>query len=98
MGSKPQALALAQTRQEFGNTEVAVVKIGPGSSEVTVGHMPREISRTSWYFLQNDGEITCEKIVGSRHCSPLIQGGMEIPRKYNLLELRKLLPVTMLTS
>ena len=29
-------------------------------STIIVGHVPKEISRTCWFFLQHDGEIKCE--------------------------------------
>ena len=31
-----------------------------GSESVCVGHVPRELSRTFWHFLNHNGEITCE--------------------------------------
>ena len=83
-----------QTMQDAGNTEdphaVAVVKHDASSpgSQVTVGHVPREFSRLSWYFLQNDGEIMCE-ITGRRRRSPLVQGGMEIPCIYKFVGKKK---------
>ena len=78
-----------RTRQELGNTEdryaVAVVKEAPLSSDgITVGHVPREISRTCWFFLQHDGEIRCT-ITGSKRRSTLSQGGLEIPCQYKFI-------------
>ena len=59
-----------QTEQEFGNEEdqhaVTVIESvsSSDSSQQTVGHVPRSISRICLYFLQHDGEIKCE-ITGS---------------------------------
>ena len=53
-----------------------------------VGHVPREFSILFWYFLQNDGEITCE-ITGSRRQSPLVKGGLEIPCSYKFVGKKK---------
>ena len=82
-----------QTKQEFDNEEdryaVAVFKTTTGSSDqVTVGHVPRSISRVCWYFIQHDGEITC-KITGGRRRSDLPQGGLEVPCEYNFIGKKK---------
>ena len=45
-----------------------------------VGHVPREFSRLFWYFLQTDGEITCEITV---------KGGLEIPCSYKFVGKKK---------
>ena len=58
----------------------AVIKESDDES-LTVGHIPREISRLCWYFLNNDGKITYE-VTGNRRHSPLIQGGLEILCNY----------------
>ena len=96
-----------QAKQEFDNEEdqyaVAVVKTTPSTTgrpdEVTVGHVPRSISRMCWYFIQHDGEITC-KVTGRRRRSDLPQGGMEVPCEYKFIgkkkhikKIRKLLKV-----
>ena len=53
-----------QAKQEFDNKEdqyvVAVIKTTPHTDEVTVGHVPRSISRMCWYFIQHNGETTCK--------------------------------------
>ena len=70
-----------QARQDLGNPQdhyaVAVCRADATGSRI-VGHVPREFSRLFWYFLQNDGEITC-RITGSRRRSPLVQGGLRFP-------------------
>ena len=81
------------TYQEHGNTEdlfaVAVCKEDTaGSGGLKVGHVPREIARLCWYFLEHDGEIVCT-VTGTRRRSPLVQGGLEIPCKLKFVGKRK---------
>ena len=49
------------TEREHGNPEdvfaVAIMKSG-----ITIGHIPRKISKTFWYFIVHDGEVICCKI------------------------------------
>ena len=68
------------TAQEPHNPEdryaVSVIK-----NDTVVGHIPRELSKMCWYFLQRGGEILCT-ITGSRRRSNLMEGGLEIPCIY----------------
>lgn len=83
-----------QTWQEHGNPEdryAVVVGKEPTKSEsvegrgvLTVGHVPREISKVCWYFIGRGGEIGC-RITGSRRRSPLPQGGLEVPCTYKFI-------------
>ena len=76
-----------QTKQKFDNEDhVAVIKTS-SSDEVTVGHVPRSISRMCWYFIQHDGEITC-KVTGRRQLD-LPQGGLEVPCEYKFIGKKK---------
>ena len=63
--------------QERGNVHdhfaVAVKK-----ERLTVGHLPIEISKLCWFFIQRGGTITCE-VTGTHRRSNLEQGGLEIP-------------------
>ena len=65
-------------KREIGNPEdrfaIAVVDVIDGSC-CTVGHILRELSGVLSHFMEHRGEITC----GPRQCSPLTQGGLEIP-------------------
>ena len=45
---------------------------------LTVGHLPRELSKFCWFFIRRSGTITC-RVTGRRRRSRLDQGGMEIP-------------------
>lgn len=76
-----------QTRQELGNREdahaVAIIK-NTDKGETIIGHVPRELSRIFWYFLENDGEIFCI-IVGNRRRSELAQGGLEVECTYKFV-------------
>lgn len=66
-----------QTVQELDNHHdpfaVAVVKEG-----VTVGHIPRDISRVCWYFLERHNTITC-RITDKRQYSSFRGKGLEVP-------------------
>ena len=53
---------------------VAVLKGG-----IIVGHVPREHSRTFYYFLRHGGRIHCE-VIGHRKFG----GGLEVPCRYTL--------------
>ena len=91
-----------QTWQEHGNSEdryaVAVGNEAEGSTGLlSVGHVPRELSKVCWYFIGRGGEIGC-RITASRRRSPLPQGGLEVPciykfigKKKDIEKLRKLL-------
>ena len=69
------------TRQEDGNLhdKYAVCAM---KNEVTVGHVPREISKTSWHFIQHGGEMKCE-VIGNRKHSSTPGKGLEVPCKYH---------------
>ena len=45
------------------------------STDTVVGHMPRDISRTAFYFLQHGGRITCE-VTGRRKPSDVLNKGL----------------------
>ena len=47
--------------------------------QVTVGHLPREISRPTKFLLDRGAEVTASLIGTHYRRSPLIQGGLEIP-------------------
>lgn len=76
------------TDREHGNPAdqyaVAVQKSG-----TTVGHIPREISKTTWHFIGHDGEISC-RVTGRRQRSILLEGGLEIPCIYTFKGKKKL--------
>ena len=57
---------------QHDNHAVAVMKNGK-----IVGHVPRSISRVSWYFLSHGGDITC-RITGKRKLGV----GLEVPCVY----------------
>ena len=74
---------LLQTATEAGNGHdrfaVAVKK-----DDDVVGHVPREISKVAWFFIQHGGEITCE-ITGRRQRSGVPGKGLEVPCTYTFL-------------
>ena len=87
----PTVTEQLKTRQEPANAEdrfaVAVYKDDPIPGQI-VGHVPKERNRICWYFLQHDGEIACD-VTGPKRRSPLAEGGLEIPCKYNFVGKKK---------
>ena len=72
-------------QQEDHNPEdsftVAILKSGE-----IVGHVPREISRIVWYFIEHDGTVSCE-VTGPRK-----QGiGLVVPCRYTFCAKKKLI-------
>ncbi len=64
-----------ETNNAHDRFAVAVKK-----KKLTVGHLPRETSKLTWFFLKRVGNITCT-VKGRRCQSPLEQGGLEVPCK-----------------
>ena len=54
----PVLNAKHSTQQEHGNTEdqyaVAII-----NNDDVVGHVPKELSQTFWFFIERGGEISC---------------------------------------
>ena len=68
-----------ETFCEAGNEhdKHAVALTKENSSEV-IGHLPRNISRTCWYFIKSKGKVTGE-VSGRRRRTTAACGGMEVP-------------------
>lgn len=47
---------ILHTRKEAGNHHDRFVL----KDDRIVGHIPHEVSKTAWYFLEHGGEIRCE--------------------------------------
>ena len=63
--------------REYGNpNDKRAVAITKGN--ITVGHVPMEISKIVWYFLRKGGRMTCT-VRGKHIRSRLAQGGLEVP-------------------
>ena len=57
----------------------ATKRNGGRLADSTVGHLPREISSATRFFLLRGG-VFCAKVIDKNHRrSPLVQGGLEIP-------------------
>ena len=61
---------------------IAATKLLPGRlANVTIGHLPREISRFTRFLISRGADVFVT-VRDSRHRrSPLVQGGLEIPVK-----------------
>ena len=51
------------------------------SESVTVGHLPKFMSKLAHFFVKHAGKIRCEITGSKRYSSDLEQGGLEIPAK-----------------
>ena len=49
-----------------------------------IGHLPREISRATRFFLLRGGMVHLKVTDENYRRSPLIQGGLEIPHNYTI--------------
>ena len=80
---KPHLDELITFKQEFENPHDRFAVAGkaklPGKlCAVTVGHVPREISRHVWYPIKEGAEFSATVKSVSPKLSPLKQGGLEI--------------------
>ena len=50
-----------------------------------VGHMPREISRYTWFAIEGGANITAQVVSTNAKRSPLTQGGLEIEIKVTVI-------------
>ena len=51
------------------------------SDSVTVGHLPKFMSKLAHFFVKQAGKTKCEITGSKRYSSDLDQGGLEIPAK-----------------
>ena len=51
------------------------------SESVTLGHLPKFMSKLAYFFLKHAGKIMCEITGSKRYSYDLEQGGLEIPAK-----------------
>ena len=59
---------------------IAALKLLPGTIRPSVvGHLPREISRFTYYIIIHGGRVSCQVMDVHHRRSPLVQGGLEIP-------------------
>ncbi len=84
----PQIGEQLLTKQENGNPEDSFA-VGVIKDDTVIGHVPRELSRIFWHFIQRGGYISCE-ISGRRQRSVLLQGGLEIPCIYTFKAKKKM--------
>ena len=65
----------------------AVACVREGTEAPVVGHLPREIARTCFYFLEHNGTIEACVTQSRRYCREV--GGMEIPCRLRFTGKRK---------
>ena len=59
---------------------IAAKKTLPGIVRPTiVGHLPREVSRLTFFLILHGARVSCQVVDARYRRSPLIQGGLEIP-------------------
>ena len=83
--------------RELGNVvDRYAIAVKKPDSGVTVGHLPKKISRVCSMFTQRGGEITATVMGRRQYLSDLVQGGLEIPcdltfngEKEEILKLKK---------
>ena len=49
------------------------------SRQQVVGHLPREISRFTWFIIDHGATVSAKVVDIQQRRSPLVQGGLEIP-------------------
>ena len=72
--------AVHEDKNRFDRYAIAALKTLPGNIRPsTVGHLPREISRFTYYIIVHGGRVACKVTDVHHRRSPLVQGGLEIP-------------------
>ena len=71
-------------KHESGNSHsihaIAIKKRLPGILVASVvGHLPREISRFTYFIIAHGAKVSCKIMDVHHRRSPLVQGGLEIP-------------------
>lgn len=71
-----------ESRNCHNRYAITVVKRLPGTLVVTVvGHLPREISRFTYFIIVHRAKVSCKVMDVHNRRSPVGQGGLEIPCK-----------------
>ena len=55
------------------------IKVCECQNDIAVGHLPKEMSRITKYFMDRGGEVSVSLKGKHYRRSPLVQGGLEIP-------------------
>ena len=71
-----------RAKQENSNPHnhyaIAVTK-QHGLRQQVIGHLPREISRFTWFIIDHGASVSVKVVDVHQRRSPLVQGGLEIP-------------------
>lgn len=82
----PQDGEILELQQEPSNYHDAYAVALVKNHSTIVGHVPKENSRTFWYFINRSGRIYCE-VTGKR----MYGKGLEVPCVYNFFAKEKLI-------
>ena len=79
---QPQKEQLLECFHETGNLfDRFAIKVCEIGNETPVGHLPREISRITKFFMDRGATVSVQLTSEHYRRSPIVQGGMEIPCK-----------------
>lgn len=74
----PRNHELLVAKQETNNPHDQYA-IAAYKQESVVGHLPKEISRFTWFIIRHGAAVTVKVVDVRQRRSPLIRGGLEIP-------------------
>ena len=79
---------IVQIEQNQESTEIdpycCAIKINYNSVWITVGHIPRELSRFFFFFIRDEGGCIEGSLLSTQYRpSPIPAGGLEVPLKLN---------------
>ncbi len=58
---------------------ICLTKVPSTHAEIIVGHLPKELSRFTFYIMYYGATISAKVLSTQHRRSPLVQGGLEIP-------------------
>ena len=54
------------------------------NDSVTDGHIPKFVSKLTWFFLKHGGHIKCKITSGQKYLKELEKGGLQIPARLTI--------------
>lgn len=74
-----ELLCVHQPENAFDIFAIALLVPADENVNVVIGHLPREISRASYFLMDRGAEFKAEVSSQRYRRSPLVQGGLEVP-------------------